>query len=198
MDHYSKGKNVEEPLEKNRIPIPNLPSEFVWMQVRGGSKMKDLLTYAFKEFEAANFVVWTGFGPSVGKAVSCAEIMKREYNGELYQITKICYRLVQEFWDPKIPELEQIVVERKLPMIHILLSKEPLNTTELGYQGPGVKINMEDVDEIAEKRKFIQHSRTPTKEFAALGVGSKKRPKKWNKSNKKFDKGQTSSSSKTE
>ncbi|KAB0795494.1 hypothetical protein PPYR_12333 [Photinus pyralis] len=193
MDNYRKGKNVEEPLEKNRLPIPNLTSEFVWMQVRGGSKMRDLLSYAFKEFETANSIVWTGFGPSVGKAVSCAEIMKREYSSELHQITKICYRMVQEYWDPKIPELEQIVVERKLPMIHILLSKEPLNSQELGYQGPGVKISLDDVDEVTEKRKYLQ-SRTPTKEFAALGVGSMNRPKKWSKSNKKFDKGQSSTS----
>jgi hypothetical protein len=37
--------------------------------------------------------VWTGFGQSVSKAVTCAELMKREYNNKLYQITKLCYRL---------------------------------------------------------------------------------------------------------
>lgn len=39
---------------------------------------------------------------------------------------------VEEFWDPLNPELDQIVVKRKLPMIHIYLSKDPLNTEELG------------------------------------------------------------------
>lgn len=34
MENYSKGKNVEEPLERNKIPIPNLPDDFIWMQVR--------------------------------------------------------------------------------------------------------------------------------------------------------------------
>lgn len=33
MDNYKKGKNVEEPLEREKIPIPNLPSNFLWMQV---------------------------------------------------------------------------------------------------------------------------------------------------------------------
>lgn len=33
MENYRKGKNVEEPIEKEKIPIPNLPSNFLWMHV---------------------------------------------------------------------------------------------------------------------------------------------------------------------
>lgn len=33
MNNYRKGKNVEEPLERTKIPIPNLPENFLWMQV---------------------------------------------------------------------------------------------------------------------------------------------------------------------
>lgn len=33
MNNYRKGTNVEEPLERNRIPIPELPENFLWMQV---------------------------------------------------------------------------------------------------------------------------------------------------------------------
>lgn len=33
MNNYRKGKNVEEPLERSQIPIPNLPHNFLWMQV---------------------------------------------------------------------------------------------------------------------------------------------------------------------
>ncbi|XP_044264835.1 ribonuclease P protein subunit p25-like protein isoform X2 [Tribolium madens] len=86
---------------------------------------------------SAKAVVWTGFGQSVGKTVTCAEIMKREHNIQLHQITKLCYRIVEEFWDPVIPDLDQIVVKRKLPMIHILLSLETLSFEESGYQAPG-------------------------------------------------------------
>lgn len=45
------------------------------------------------EFPEIKHVVWTGFGTSVGKAITCAEIMKRELGNSLHQITKICYRL---------------------------------------------------------------------------------------------------------
>lgn len=34
MENYKKGKNVEEALERDKIPIPNLPQNFLWMQVR--------------------------------------------------------------------------------------------------------------------------------------------------------------------
>lgn len=39
---------------------------------------------------------------------------------------------IEEYWDPLLPELDQLVVKRKLPMIHIYLSMEPLNKDELG------------------------------------------------------------------
>lgn len=93
MDNYRKGKNVEEALERDKIGIACLPVDFLWMQVRGGSKIRNLLSHALAEYEKTGTVVWTGFGQSVGKAVTCAEIMKRETGNKLHQITRICYRL---------------------------------------------------------------------------------------------------------
>lgn len=33
MMNYKKGKNIEEELTKEDIPIENLPSDFLWMHV---------------------------------------------------------------------------------------------------------------------------------------------------------------------
>ncbi|RZC39887.1 ribonuclease P protein subunit p25-like protein, partial [Asbolus verrucosus] len=99
--------------------------------VRGSSKIRHLLSHALNEFPSIRSVVWTGFGQSVGKAVTCAELMKREYDNKLHQITKLCHRKVEEFWDPVIPELDQLVVTRNLPMIHIYLTLESLDSEEL-------------------------------------------------------------------
>lgn len=33
MENYTKGKNVEEELERSKIPIKDLPENFLWMQV---------------------------------------------------------------------------------------------------------------------------------------------------------------------
>lgn len=35
-------------------------------------------------------MVWTGFGGGVGKTISCAEIMKRDF--DLHQVTRLCYK----------------------------------------------------------------------------------------------------------
>lgn len=39
---------------------------------------------------------------------------------------------MEEYWDPKIDGLEQIIVTRQIPAIHILLSIDELDKTELG------------------------------------------------------------------
>lgn len=42
---------------------------------------------------------------------------------------------IEEYWDPNEAELVPIVVKRKLPMIHIYLSSESLNESEIGWVG---------------------------------------------------------------
>lgn len=93
MENYRKGKNVEELLDRKLIPIPNLPENFLWMQVRGGSKIRNLLTHALNEYNNTRTVLWTGFGQSVGKTITCSEIMKRKSGNTLHQITKLCYKV---------------------------------------------------------------------------------------------------------
>ncbi|CAH0386204.1 unnamed protein product [Bemisia tabaci] len=133
MENYSKGKNVEEEWIKENIPLPNLPKDFLWMQVKPSSKMNNLLTFALKEFKDRKDIVWSGTGPAISKTISCAEITKRE-NAGLYQISKICSRKFEEHWEPKINGLAPLIVQRDVPAIHILLSREPLNKEEPGYQ----------------------------------------------------------------
>lgn len=135
MEYYYKGKNVDEPWDKSRIPIPGLPEEFIWMHVNCGSKMRNLLGYAINEFNSDTYkaIVWSGSGNAVSKTISCAEIIKRRYK-EIYQINKICYRRNEEHWEPLMKDLDPLVVVREVPTIHILLSKEPLNESEPGYQ----------------------------------------------------------------
>lgn len=70
----------------------NFNEYFHCFQVRGGSKIRNLLTYALEKFPATDSLVWTGYGPAVGKTITCAEIMKRECGLPVHQITKICYR----------------------------------------------------------------------------------------------------------
>lgn len=177
MENYKKGKNVEEPLTKDKIPIKNLPENFIWMQVRGGSKMRNLLDYALKEFETTNSIVWTGSGTAIGKAISCAEIMKRKFT--LHQINKICFRKVEEHWDPVLEDLDSLVVTREIPTIHILLSKDSLDATELGYQAPAASYSWKKNSSGYQKKDNTPKIRIDRKQFESLGLrsGNKKRMK---------------------
>ncbi|KPJ15017.1 Alba-like protein C9orf23 [Papilio machaon] len=136
MENYFKGKNVEEELERNKIPIKDLPTDFLWMQVKGGSKMSNLLAHAsgILEDKAASSVVWTGTGVAIPKAISCAEILKRQFSIE-HQVTKLTFKKVEEYWEPKIDGLEKIIVKREIPVIHIFLSIDEIqDKNQIGYQ----------------------------------------------------------------
>lgn len=122
MNNYSKGRNEEESWQRERVRI-DLPENFIWMQVSGSSKIRNLLEVAWKKFDELPYLLWSASGPGVTRAITCAEMTKRKY-GKLKQETKICYREVKEYWDPKIENLDQLVVVREIPAIHIFLCKE--------------------------------------------------------------------------
>lgn len=93
MDNYKKGKNFEEELTKDRIPIEGLPNEFLWMHVKGGTKVSNVVERAEKALESGEFrsIVWSGSGGGVAKTISCAEIIKRKF--KVHQVTKIMYQM---------------------------------------------------------------------------------------------------------
>ncbi|CAB3236456.1 unnamed protein product [Arctia plantaginis] len=136
MENYTKGKNVEEELERSKIPIKDLPQNFLWMQVKGGSKMSNLISHAagILEDKSSTAVVWSGAGVAVPKAISCAEILKKQFSIP-HQVTKLTYKTVEEYWEPKLEGLETLVVKRQVPIIHILLSLDDIpDITQIGYQ----------------------------------------------------------------
>ncbi|XP_053386134.1 ribonuclease P protein subunit p25-like [Mercenaria mercenaria] len=134
MENYEKGEvqEVEEP------PVFTLGNKDVHMRVAAGSKIRNLMGYAMKKIKEPDTkqLCWSGSGKAITKTVSCAEIMKRKIKG-LHQITEIRKRRVEEYWEPKIEGLERLKVNRDIPAISILLSKEPLDKEHSGYQAPG-------------------------------------------------------------
>lgn len=113
-----------------KVPINNLPEKFLWMHVKSGTKIRNVLGYALKEFPSYNNIVWTGNGHGIAKVISCAEIFKRKHEG-LHQVTKLCYISSEKSKDDRATET------RRISEIHILLTKDIKDTTELGYQAPG-------------------------------------------------------------
>ncbi|XP_047367388.1 ribonuclease P protein subunit p25 [Vespa velutina] len=107
MGRLKRKKNLATmTLEKNKnqlevpiIPFKNLPKEFLLMRVKNGTKIRNVLGYAIKEFTNHECIVWTGVGQAVGKVISCSELFKTIYKG-LHQVTKLRYVVYQAPDDP--------------------------------------------------------------------------------------------------
>ena len=64
MENYRKGSNVEEELSKDKIPIECLPDKFLWMHVKGGTKVQNVIEYARNAIDTNEHrsIVWSGSG----------------------------------------------------------------------------------------------------------------------------------------
>nr|XP_046254491.1 ribonuclease P protein subunit p25-like protein [Scatophagus argus] len=83
-------------------------------------------------------IVFTATGKGASKAITCAEIVKRRVKG-LHQLTRLLYSTMVEVWEPLEPAagLDSLTASRNVPAIWILLSREPLDCSQPGYQAPG-------------------------------------------------------------
>ncbi len=163
MENYSKARTEEQP---SVCPFPSLPPDTPEVRVKDGSKIRNLLRYALSRMEAkpraaedegrprpeeggeaveeasgrplCKQIVFTATGKGVSKAITCAEIVKRRVKA-LHQLTRLLYSTVVEVWEPLEPAagLDSLTVSRNVPAIWILLSREPLDSSQPGYQAPG-------------------------------------------------------------
>jgi len=135
MEHYTKGVVVKK---ENPI-VMTTQGGVEHMRVTNGSKIRNLLGYALKKIrdEKIRQMVWSGNGEAISKVLSCTEIMKSRVKG-LHQITKLDYLEIEEYWEPTLEGLERLKVKRDVPVISVLLSKDEPNTSDPGYQAPGV------------------------------------------------------------
>lgn len=141
-------KKVCRTEEESPCPFPGLKSGVLEMRVKEGSKIRNLMGFAMARIQGERGenagiasaggirqVVFTGSGRAVTKTITCAEIMKRKV-GSLHQLTKLQYKVVKEVWESTEGRGSEMTVHRTVPSISILLSKDPLDPKEPGYQPP--------------------------------------------------------------
>lgn len=133
-----------------------------WMQMRGGSKLKNFITPSINSLNSSDFVIISGSGPAVTKVVSCAEVVKRRYRpprSQLIQLTKISYRAVEEQWEPKTEDLEPLKVIREIPQIDILLKNSATKSCDkehiLSNENINVFLNI-DQPRVSSKRHKLK------------------------------------------
>jgi ribonuclease P/MRP protein subunit RPP25 len=140
MENYVKDVVIED--DNNINPFDNyIDNNVIHMKVKNGTKIKNIVDYSIKNFvenSNSNYIVLSGSANGSQKTISCAEIIKRfylnKYKTDLFQMTKIFYKSIEEFWKPIIDNLDVLKVVRKIPTIYILLSKQSLNPNESGFQ----------------------------------------------------------------
>uniref|UniRef100_A0A3Q3WNJ8 DNA/RNA-binding protein Alba-like domain-containing protein n=1 Tax=Mola mola TaxID=94237 RepID=A0A3Q3WNJ8_MOLML len=125
-------------------PIPGLPPDTLHMRVKEGSKIRNLLRFATARMQgevedgkgsSLRQVVFTGSGRGVTKTITCVEILKRRVEG-LHQVSKLYYKTESEISESPQQGVPSITMLRTVPAICILLSKDPLDPQEPGYQPP--------------------------------------------------------------
>ncbi|OCT89440.1 ribonuclease P protein subunit p25 [Xenopus laevis] len=140
MEKFRRVRTVDED-DGQPLPFKSLYPDVVKMRVKEGSKIRNLIGYAATHMlsEGTGQIVFSAYGRGVTKAVTCVEILKRKIGG-LHQVTKVEYKTLQEVWEQKGPNVPHpapcLTVQKNYPSINILLSKEPLDPQEEGYQPP--------------------------------------------------------------
>lgn len=135
-------KRISRTEDNSPCPIPGLAEDIVHMRVKEGSKIRNLVRFATARMKAGDGnntsmsqMVFSGSGGGVTKTITCVEILKRQVEG-LHQLSKLYYKTVTEIWESPQQGLPAISMKKRVPAISILLSKEPLDAQEPGYQPP--------------------------------------------------------------
>lgn len=172
----SNFRRVRQTEDSGPYPIPGLAADILHMRVKEGSKIRNLLRFATARMQGEGKdgngtllrqVVFTGSGRGVTKTITCVEILKRKMGG-LHQVTKLYYKTVNEVWESPQQGAPGITMQRTVPAICILLSKDPLDPQEPGYQPPQtLSVPAEDAE---RRRALLRPAHSPSSQHAAKRV----------------------------
>ncbi|GAB2300413.1 hypothetical protein Dimus_034456 [Dionaea muscipula] len=127
MDRYQR---VEKP--KAEIPIDENE-----IRITSQGRMRSYITYAMTllQEKGSNEIVFKAMGRAINKTVTIVELIKRRIAG-LHQITSIGSTDITDTWEPLEEGLLPLETTRHVSMITITLSKQELDTSNIGYQPP--------------------------------------------------------------
>ncbi|XP_053320596.1 ribonuclease P protein subunit p25 [Spea bombifrons] len=158
MENLRRIQTTDEEDGKH-VPFKDLTPDVVYMKVKEGSKIRNLIGYAMAHMgsKSSGQIVFSAYGRAVTKAITCVEILKRQVGG-LHQVTKLQYKFLQEVWEQKGPNVKNpapcLTVHKSYPSISILLSKVPLDPQEDGYQPPQPIPQTQSL-----KKAFVDHDK---------------------------------------
>ncbi|CAE7892848.1 Rpp25l, partial [Symbiodinium sp. KB8] len=127
MDKYRKVMKPKEDIQKTDEEIRVTAAGSVSAYVSRAATV-------FNELEKP-YVIVQATGNALTKAVTAAEVIKRRFKG-LHQITELKTVEIIDEYEPLEEGLDKVTDARNVSVIEIKLSKEPLDTTDKGYQPP--------------------------------------------------------------
>ncbi|CAF1331531.1 unnamed protein product [Adineta ricciae] len=135
IEQYAPSEALDDtPTVSLSLPFILHPS-CLHMQVRSGSKTKNLIQFAMRKLFPTDAgvipieqITWNAFGDGISKAIACAELTKRRSQMNFYEHVQIGYKRIEQIWRPvnSNVELDTLKVNKDIPAICIFLSKLPL------------------------------------------------------------------------
>ncbi|CAF1481507.1 unnamed protein product, partial [Adineta ricciae] len=119
---------------KESLPLPYiLHSSCLHMQVKAGSRTKNLVAYVRRKLSSADNsieqITWNATGDGISKAIACAEMLKRESNLTFHEYVQIGYKAKDE----KISITKKIKLNKDIPSICVLLSKIKTKMSSIAF-----------------------------------------------------------------
>lgn len=146
QQHQRGFRRISVTEEPRAWPFHGQAQGVLEMRVKEGSKIRNLLGFATARMRGdggdvgragVRQVVFTGSGMGVTKTITCAEILKRKLGG-LHQLSRVYFKTVEEVWEDVDRCGPRMSMQKTVPAISILLSKDLMDPQENGYQAPKV------------------------------------------------------------
>lgn len=124
------------------------------IRVQAKGQIKNYLGYAFRILNKTDhkFIVVSATGNAIVKALILIELVKRRI-GNLYQINHIDSDVISTVEDTKIEDMPKVETKRRVTKMETILSRDPLDENDVGYQPPMPKESADSKPRIPYKKK---------------------------------------------
>jgi DNA-binding protein len=124
------------------------------IRVKAKGQIQDNLRYAFRILNKTDFTFLkiSATGNAIVKALILIELVKRRV-GNLHQINRIDSDVIITEEETKIEDMPKMETKRRVTKMETILSKEPLDENDIGYQAPEPKETTEKTTRIEQQKR---------------------------------------------
>merc|ERR1712166_759257 len=132
MGNYIYHSNMSHKYKRIDKVVEQLPPNEIRVKHKVGIGRYLKRAHDLLETEGAEQIIIKGVSNAVDSAVKLAELVKHRVKG-LHQTNSIGHITIVDEYEPLEEGLDHLKFSRIVTMIQIILSKEALDTTDIGY-----------------------------------------------------------------